>query len=617
MADITPPNNVALNAAQTSAMQADENNTMAALGQADIVELPDKLQNLTRPALLGAQVGPANPDGTVTLKTAAGDFVIKPQTPLPPTLQSVMIQVQPSQDGQQQSATMYSNSQQSVAQNISTQNSSISLAGTLAATTSASTSVKPEVLQNISSANIFPTLIPGAVVAATVVQAAPQTFEDNNKQPFHQNEQAPDQQFAQPRSTAQNSSGATVNLPKNANPELPDIPNPSNRFSNALPLAQGSLSPRLLETVQQTMSLLDAEAAPAKQEFSVPNNIFAKTAAGTVLSPQANVAALPPGSQIMVQVTQIGTAPMPQNMTPQTQNNNIELAGKIVSVIAQDNGNAQLIVDTEMGQIALPTNIAAGKPAIGTNVALQWIAQPPGVPPNLQGALPQLLPLNAAQPKEWPALDTMLQNVAAQNTTALSNLANTVPKLNGHLPTTALFFMSALRTGKIENWLGDNLEMAEDANGDSASGVKELLGKDFAGLKNAKVESQQGEWKLYQMPLLSDQGLNRLQLAVRDHYEPLSGDDKGSEQSRVTRFVVDVDYSAYGEVQLDGFMREKKMDVVVRSQGAFPDNMRHEVLGLYNDALESQGMNGTLTFQVGYANWIKLMQNNQPSNYSA
>jgi hypothetical protein len=82
-------------------------------------------------------------------------------------------------------------------------------------------------------------------------------------------------------------------------------------------------------------------------------------------------------------------------------------------------------------------------------------------------------------------------------------------------------------------------------------------------------------------------------------------DDKGDTE---TRFVLDVGLSRLGRIQLDGLIgeRDKRLDLIIRSQQPLPGAMRNDIRDIFINAGEITGMKGGLSFQAAPPNFVEI-----------
>ncbi len=88
-------------------------------------------------------------------------------------------------------------------------------------------------------------------------------------------------------------------------------------------------------------------------------------------------------------------------------------------------------------------------------------------------------------------------------------------------------------------------------------------------------------------------------------------DDDDAERSRDdTRFVVDVELSRLGRMQLDGFVRggDKRFDLIVRTEKPLPPWMRDDIREIFAEASALTGLKGGTSFQVGPAGFIDVAE---------
>ena len=194
------------------------------------------------------------------------------------------------------------------------------------------------------------------------------------------------------------------------------------------------------------------------------------------------------------------------------------------------------------------------KPAPLTELAQQWTS------------LQQIFSLLSGHSTST-GLDDLLQSNAA--TTANVSNAVTSGVTAQSISSGLLVFISALRRGDFNNWLGD-------------SNIRQLQTQGHGDL----VKKAQGEFS----------GLSRqfTQSPPED-----SQNDKNKEED--TRFVIEVDLTQLGEVQMDGFVRKHEkdlqFDMIIRSLNGLSKEVQDDILNIYNNMGAITGYKGSLSFQ--------------------
>jgi hypothetical protein len=237
----------------------------------------------------------------------------------------------------------------------------------------------------------------------------------------------------------------------------------------------------------------------------------------------------------------------------------------------------------------------------GSIVAFEPVAAVPEKAPLPQGLPPVFDPLASLS---WPALEETLQVVAHAAPEAAAMLRDTLPSPTPRLPAAALFFLAALRMGSVENWLGEkNLSLLR------AAGKKELiekLGGDFSKMSAQSRESLPGEWKAISMPLLHDEHLSQMQFFVRHQHDQEKGDEKDG-KTPVTRFILNLKLSRMGDMQLDGLVRQKKFDLILRTDEKMSLTMRQELMQAFAKGLGQVKMQGGISFQTRTQGWVQVI----------
>jgi hypothetical protein len=212
--------------------------------------------------------------------------------------------------------------------------------------------------------------------------------------------------------------------------------------------------------------------------------------------------------------------------------------------------------------------------------------------------------------RAWPALQEALQvllnpTVAAAQTA----LRNTIPSpANARMAPTTLFFLAALRMGNIESWLGDNILQALRQSG--RKDLADRLGGDFSRLSIQSKTALAGDWRVISLPLLHDEQLSQIQFYVRHQHERDESDaeDDGAPK-KMTRFILNLTLSRMGDLQLDGLMHKKRLDLVLRSSEKLPADIRQEIAKRYTAGIEEVSLQGSITFQTRKEGWTVIEAN--------
>jgi hypothetical protein len=239
--------------------------------------------------------------------------------------------------------------------------------------------------------------------------------------------------------------------------------------------------------------------------------------------------------------------------------------------------------------------------AVGTRVAFEpgarpapGAAGPPGAPP----------PLDPAGRGPWPALEQALAALQAADPGAARALATQLlARPDTRLAAAILVFMGAVRAGVDGRGLvGERAARALEAVG--RRDVLDRLGEDMRGLSRADAS---GDWRAFPVPFAGDAGLDRVVVRVKRRE-----DDEESAADRLrrggeVRFLVDLVFSRLGPLQLDGLVRPRRFDLIVRTDGALPAEAQAQMRAGFADRLAEIGSAGDLVFRSGRAaGWVPL-----------
>tara|TARA_Y100001968_G_scaffold82404_1_gene73448 strand:+ start:59 stop:772 length:714 start_codon:yes stop_codon:yes gene_type:complete len=195
--------------------------------------------------------------------------------------------------------------------------------------------------------------------------------------------------------------------------------------------------------------------------------------------------------------------------------------------------------------------------------------------------------------RQWEALRDAIEVLRLSDPAAARTLTQQgLPQGGGPITTGVLFFLSAMMTGDLRRWMGDDAMRALQRTGGN---LLERLGRDIGEMQRMATEPSGQEWRSYLIPILVGSDLQQLKLFIRGEKDQDDEDVPG--QERDTRFVIEVEFSELGPFQFDGLTGGKNIDLMIRTRKALAERMRNEIRAIFADTVSALGFIGTLNFQ--------------------
>lgn len=273
---------------------------------------------------------------------------------------------------------------------------------------------------------------------------------------------------------------------------------------------------------------------------------------------------------------------------------------------------------TPLGIMAVPITGNAA-PDVGQNAVIQMdatnglsaVLKPvlsfvqPITATSVTGITNDIPPLDSVLGSDWPALQQSIEALFDINVAlARSFMANIpMPSSPPQFTPAVIFFLAALRVGNLKAWTGEKMIDALERAG-KGDLVKRLSG-DFIHASARSKEPISDGWRPFHIPILYDENLSRLQFMVRQDDENNEGNIK-SAGKKSTRFLIDLVLSRIGEIQLDGYIRGKNLDMVVRTKEHLPSDMQQNIRQRFTHAVEMTGMNGSIRMFGRGEGWVKV-----------
>jgi hypothetical protein len=306
-------------------------------------------------------------------------------------------------------------------------------------------------------------------------------------------------------------------------------------------------------------------------------------------SPSAPQAAATPaqtvqvGQSVQVRVLPEGAAAQTTQATPQAPASNFgqTLTARVVAHTA----GGQTMLETALGRFALQWPQGVPKPAEGARLAVE-VTLPQLAKNAVAGDVP--LKSGAALSRDWPSLKDAIK-VLGETDPGLAKrvLDDGLPRPGPKLATQVLSFLSGERTD-ARALLGDQVATALERAG--RSDVLQRLDGDLKEMQ--RQANAPGDWRAAYVPVWDGQNMSQMRLFSRRETK------KDAKGRKTKRFIVELDYSQFGEVQVDGLMRKPSLDLILRTHTAIPPDMRDEIEIVFLEGCSLAGLAGKIYFQA-------------------
>ena len=210
--------------------------------------------------------------------------------------------------------------------------------------------------------------------------------------------------------------------------------------------------------------------------------------------------------------------------------------------------------------------------------------------------------------QSWPALEQILQFLQTDQATggvnqaAISGLPQVLVNSSANIQvqpiqfSSGLFiFFAALGGGDFRNFLGaQNISKLQQA------GKTSLLNQaqaDFAQLARLAGDSS-SQWQANLFPVAVGGQVEMVHWFTRRHGR---NHDENTNEPEATRFIIEMNTSMLGELQLDGLYRlqdeNKKLDLVLRSYTELDSETKQAIMQIVTEVNDITGLHGSITFQ--------------------
>ena len=357
---------------------------------------------------------------------------------------------------------------------------------------------------------------------------------------------------------------ATLVRPAPARPGAAPIA-PGTRYLASLQIGNADAEPATALTVRPAAPSQPAAAQDTTEPVEPAAASTGETAEPPPADPTATPAAPPPTTLDLSNFKALATV----------------LAGRVLA----SSSDSETLVETPVGTLSIPVQDAA--PPIGASVQLKIIA----VAPPLAAAKPAVA---EAPPAETPtATQAPLEAAAAALAPVAPLLAQQVQSQlslapGDELTSLILNFLAGLKSGPpAPRWPDPPVRkvLIDTGHGDVAAKLD---------AEASQIGRQQpappGQWAITVLPFLGSATAKPMRLYRR------SPDAEEQEKGGGERFVVELEMVRLGALQFDGLVRERRFDLVVRSEKPLDDDLKPIVERTFRDSLLIAGWAGELSY---------------------
>lgn len=377
-----------------------------------------------------------------------------------------------------------------------------------------------------------------------------------------------------------------------------------NATSTPMSSGANTATPFLQQTplLNQPAPLTTAQPPLIPQPSITPTSPSSSPPPAQVPTPSATIAPAAPqvASSTPSQPSSFA-APQSNNPAIASQQPNLLSQGLLVAEVIGTERSGETVLKTAMGilKLQLP-QIGSERQAlpVGTQMTFQIANLSPQSATEVFGSTQSgSAPASLAElSNQWNSLKEAAAILSQYNPAiAQQILTQAIPQPGPQMAATTLFFLSALRGGDVKQWLGKQaVEILENMNrGD----LLQKLSSEFTMLRQFFTDSPAPNWQAAFVPVMDGQELQQARLYIKKQPPEQSSKDGGG-----TRFIMEVELSHLGTLQLDGFVRKQQQstlfDLVLRSHIPLSENYKQDIRDIFTSASEITGFKGGISFQT-------------------
>lgn len=216
----------------------------------------------------------------------------------------------------------------------------------------------------------------------------------------------------------------------------------------------------------------------------------------------------------------------------------------------------------------------------------------------------------------WNTMQEISAMIASTGSMQAMNFASLIPNSSNpaQLGIAAMIFLVAAKNGDLQSWIGDKRTEILRGEGKGSGKFERLIGRlsaESAPPTRFSSESLQGDWRHIAIPIISHQQIEKCNLYYKEDDDTQNKEGK----EKKIRFIFDINFSSIGNLQIDGLLFGKRLDLILRSDDPISEASRQEIRKIYAGAINKNSLSGDIAFKSGKDNKIKLFSSEIQSGF--
>ena len=206
-------------------------------------------------------------------------------------------------------------------------------------------------------------------------------------------------------------------------------------------------------------------------------------------------------------------------------------------------------------------------------------------------------------PDDWASISLALASMNSANAVnAAATMSSRIPNLQNpeQLTSTMMFFLSAIKAPQpARTWVGPDVSARLRQLG--ANKIIDRIDHDFTRIARLGAESPAGEWRPLLIPMQNGPDISAIPMLTKQIVEEeknnknQQGEDAEQDiKVKATRFILELKFSQFGTMIVDGMLKEKRLDIILKAANQIPFAVKMKFNRQYTEAIHNNGFDGEL-----------------------